>query len=211
MLALGEERGAAWPSIVFGGAAAMAAVEMGQTAEAVELADLLARIATGDRAAFRRLYDLQSSRLYAAAMRITRQPMSASDATHDAFMQVWNNAGRFQPERGPAEAWLLGLVRYRALDIARRRVREIPTDEMPEVADDEPDALERLSGSEDAAALGACLGQLPEDRRRLLMLAYVDGLSQSQLAERENLPLGTVKTWMRRSLQALRQCLEGGA
>jgi len=211
MLALGEERGAAWPSIVFGGAAAMAALDMGQTAEAVELADLLARIATGDRAAFRRFFDLQSSRLYAAALRITRQPTSASDATHDAFMQVWNNAGRFQPERGPAEAWLLGLVRYRALDIARRRVREIPTDEMPEVADEEPDALERLSGSEDAVALGACLGQLPADRRRLLMLAYVDGLSQSQLAEREKLPLGTVKTWMRRSLQALRECLEGRA
>jgi RNA polymerase sigma factor (sigma-70 family) len=211
MLALSEERGAAWPSIVFGGAAAAAVADMGQTAEAVELADLLARIATGDRAAFRRLYDLQSSRLYAAAMRITRQPTAAADATHDAFMQVWHNAARYRPERGPAEAWLLGLVRYRALDIARRRVREEPSDALPELVDQEPDALARLAGSEDAAALGACLERLPEDRRRLLFLAYVDGLSQSELAAREKLPLGTVKTWMRRSLQALRECLEGGA
>ena len=170
---------------------------------------LLWRVAAGDRLAFRRLYDQQSPRLYAVAMRITRQSALASDAVHDAFLQVWRNAARFDAARGNAEAWLLSLVRYRALDIARRRVREVSDEDMPEVEDNDPSPLEQLVSSRDATALYRCLGTLEEDRRKLVVLAFVDGLSHSELAERMATPLGTVKSWIRRSLMSLRSCLDG--
>ncbi len=168
---------------------------------------LLWRVAAGDRLAFRRLYDQQSPRLYAVALRVTRQPALASDAVHDAFLQVWRNAARFDAARGNAEAWLLSLVRYRALDIARRRVREVSDDDMPELEDQDPDPLARLATARDAAALHRCLQTLDADRRRLVVLAFVEGLSHSELAERLATPLGTVKSWIRRSLLALRTCL----
>ena len=174
-----------------------------------DLTGLLEQVAAGDRAAFRRLYDLQAPRLYAVAVRITRQGPLASDAVHDALLQVWRNAGRFDAARGNPEAWLLSLVRYRALDIARRRGREVSDEDLPEAIDDDPDPLARLAASRDAAALRGCLGQLEEDRRKLVLLAFVDGLSHSEVAERVKMPLGTVKSWIRRSLQSLRLCLEG--
>jgi RNA polymerase sigma-70 factor (ECF subfamily) len=176
-----------------------------------ELTGLLRRVAGGDRAAFGRLYDLQSPRLYGVALRITRQPSLAADAVHDAMLQVWRNAGRFEVGRGAAEAWLVSLVRYRALDIARRRGRDAPEEEIPVRTDDSPDPLAALASRRDAAALHDCLARLEAERRKLLLLAFVDGLSHSEVAERLNMPLGTVKSWIRRSLLALRQCLEGRA
>jgi RNA polymerase sigma-70 factor, ECF subfamily len=173
-------------------------------------AALIGRVAAGDRDAFRRLYDRHAARLNACALRITRQGPLAADAVHDAFLQVWRNASQFDPTRGNAEAWLTGLVRYRALDIARRRSREVSDEDAPERVDDDPDPFERLASSRDALALHGCLGQLPVDRRRLVMLAFVDGLTHADLAERTAIPLGTVKSWIRRSLQTLRSCLEGG-
>lgn len=178
-----------------------------------DLSELLRRIAAGDRGAFRRLYDLQASRLYAVALRVTRQGPFAADAVHDAFLQVWRNAGRFTTARGSPEAWLLSLVRYRALDIVRRRGRELAQDEFDpaEPVDEAPDPLQQLASSRDAAALHDCLRQLEADRRKLVLLAFVDGLSHSEVAERAGMPIGTVKSWIRRSLQSLRQCLDGAA
>jgi RNA polymerase sigma-70 factor (ECF subfamily) len=175
---------------------------------AAELPELVARCAQGDRQAFRLLYEQQSARLYATALRITRQSALAADAVHDAFLQVWQNAGRFDPARGNVEAWLLSLVRYRALDIARRRIREEPTAEPPDQADDDPDPLGRLESARDASALARCMAELPADRRHLVALAFVEGLSHSELAERLTLPLGTVKSWIRRALASLKRCLE---
>ncbi len=174
-----------------------------------DLASLLWRIASGDRPAFRTLYDAQSPRLYAVAMRITRQPALASDAMHDAFLQVWRNASQFDSARGTPESWLLSLVRYRALDIARNRGREVLRDAMPEQVDPDPDALAQLVQRREAASLHQCLERLEPERRDLVALAFVDGLSHSELAERIKMPLGTVKSWIRRSLIALRACLDG--
>lgn len=171
------------------------------------LADLLQRIPGGDRAALRRLYDWQSPRLYAIALRITHDQGLASDALHDAFMQVLKQAGRFDPARGSAEAWLVSLVRYRALDIVRRRRREVLGYEPADQASFEPDALELLAATEEGARLRACLAALSEDRRRLIILAFVDGLSHADLATRLGVPLGTVKSTIRRGLLKLRECL----
>ncbi len=179
--------------------------------DAVDIGGLLERVAAGDRAAFRQLYDLQSSRLYGVALRVTRQASLASDAVHDGFLQVWRNAARFDGSRGTPEAWLVSLVRYRALDIARRRVRETSDENIPEQEDTDPTALERLERSEDGRALHNCLSQLEEDRRKLILLSFVDGLTHSEVAEKLRMPLGTAKSWIRRGLQSLRSCLEGAA
>ena len=111
------------------------------------------------------------------------------------------------PSAAGPEAWLVGIVRYRALDIVRRRSREVPGYEPAEIEDESPDALARLVSTAEGAALHRCLGELEEDRRRLVVMAFVDGLSHSELAERMRVPLGTVKSWIRRSLIALRGCL----
>jgi RNA polymerase sigma-70 factor (ECF subfamily) len=172
------------------------------------LTALLIRCASGDRAAFRSLYDAQSPRLHGLALRITRDHGLAADATHDAFVQVWNQAVRFDPARGAAGAWLTSIVRYRALDITRRRVREKPGYEPPEQEDESPDALAQLVTSAEGSALRLCLEELEPDRRKLLMDAYADGLSHSELAEKTGAPLGTIKSWIRRSLASLKRCLE---
>jgi len=172
-----------------------------------DTARLLLSCGSGDRSAFRAWYDRWGPRLHGIARRITRQPALAADATHDTFVQVWQQAHRFDPSRGSAEAFLISLVRYRALDIVRRRVREIPGYEPDERPDDTPDALAQLVGSAEGAALHRCLGLLDADRRRLVVMAFVDGLSHSELAEKLRVPLGTVKSWIRRSLLALRECL----
>lgn len=182
---------------------------LGQSeAEAGLLHGLIERCAVGDKVAFQRLYDLQAARLHGVALRITRQTSLAADAVHDAFLQVWQQAARFDAERGTPEIWLTALVRYRALDIARRLGREQGGYEPPEEADTQPDALSRLMADADGAALHRCLAELEPDRRSLLVSAFVDGLSHSQIATRSDLPLGTIKSWIRRALLGLRRCLE---
>lgn len=180
--------------------------------DAGALGRLIALIADGDRLAFRRVYDLHAARLYGVALRITRQPPLAADAVQDAFLELWRNASRFDLRRGSPEVWLVSLVRYRALDIVRGRTREVSGEAMPELAelaDDEPDALARLTQTSDAAALRGCLGTLEPGRRKLLTLAFRDGLSHSELAAALGLPVGTVKSSIRRGLRALRLCLRG--
>lgn len=168
---------------------------------------LLVRCAEGDHAAFRRLYDLQAGRLYGLALRLTRQPQLAADAVHDALLQVWQRAAQFDPTRGSAEAWLSSLLRYRAIDLLRRREREEDSGNLPDIADEAPDPLAALSSSLDAVALRRCLADLEATQRRAVTLAFFDGLSHPELAARLDAPLGTVKSWVRRALTTLRRCL----
>lgn len=168
---------------------------------------LLHRCAHGDKAAFHALYDRWGSRLHGIALRITRQPSLAADATHDAFVQVWQQAHRFDAERGTPEAFLISLVRYRALDIVRRTAREVPGYEPEEQEDESPDALSRLVSSSEGAALQRCLERLEAARRRMVVMAFVDGLSHAELSNKLRMPLGTVKSAIRRSLLSLRECL----
>ena len=175
-----------------------------------QTADLLGRCGRGDAKAFRSLYEAQSSRLYGVALRITRNPALASDAVHDAMLQVWRNADRYDPERGNAEAWLVSLVRYRALDIARRQGRETTGVDLPDQADESPDVLSRLMSDQDGTALRRCLEDAQPARRRMVELAFIQGMSQSEIAAFLAQPLGTVKSSIRRALLALRTCLEPG-
>jgi len=173
-----------------------------------ELPGLLVRIATGDRAALHALYKLQSVRLFGVAMAILRDRDAASDAVHDGFVNIARRAAQFDPARGVPEAWLGAVIRYAALDIARRRGREIPTDDAT-LGDTpvEPDQLSSLAATEDGVRLRECLAALAEKNRQGIILAFVHGLSHPQIAARLDLPLGTVKAWIRRGLLSLRECL----
>ena len=177
-------------------------------AEGDDTPALLHRCAGGDRVAFRLLYERWGNRLYGIALRITRQAALAADATQDAFVQIWQQAHRFDPERGGPEAWLVGIVRYRALDIVRRRSREVPGYEPTEIEDESP-RRPRPPGAAPRRAPRciAASANSRRTRRRLVMMAFVEGLSHSELAERMRVPLGTVKSGIRRSLIALRGCL----
>ena len=170
-------------------------------------AELLERCGRGDGDAFQALYQANSARLYGVALRITRNQALAADAVHDAMLQVWRNADRYDATKGTADGWLVSLVRYRALDIVRRQVREVTGVDVPERADDDPDVLSRLVQDADGAALRACLEEVEAPRRHLVVLAFIEGLTQSQIAARSGQPLGTVKSSIRRALLALRTCL----
>lgn len=146
--------------------------------------------------------------LHGIALRITRRPALAADAVHDALLNVWQNAGRYDPTRGAAEAWLFSLVRYRAIDLARRGAREMPEADPPEQEDQTPDALAQLVGTAEAEALRHCLQELDAEKRLMVTRAFIEGLSHSELAAALAMPLGTVKSSIRRALSGLRKCLE---
>jgi RNA polymerase sigma-70 factor, ECF subfamily len=173
------------------------------------LDELLLAVQRGSRAALKRLYELESRRLYGIALRITRRPDLAADALQDAFIQVWQNARSFAPERGSAAAWLTGILRFRALDAVRKLGREMPSDD-PALGDraEEPDMAAALDLKAAGSALRACLDALEEKQRRCIILAFVDGLSHAEIAQRLPAPLGSVKSWVRRGLLSLRSCLE---
>ena len=182
-------------------------MDHGQTASG-DLERLIAGCADGDRASFRRLYDLQSPRLYGVALRMTRDAGLAADALHDAMLQAWQRASRFDATVGSAEAWLVGLVRYRSIDLLRKYGRERPgLDVETETADGEASPLDRLVATDEGSRLHRCLAILDERYRRVVTLSFMDGLSHTELAEKLALPLGTVKSWIRRGLIGLRECL----
>lgn len=180
----------------------------GQVAGLSSPATLIEAAGRGSKLALKRLYDLESRRLYGIALRIVRRPDVAADVLQDAFLQVWQNARTYSAERGAAEAWLTGIVRFRALDAVRKLGREILSDD-PSLGDaaEEPDVIEKIDAAADAGALRRCLGELDTVQRRSVVLAFVDGYSHSEIAQRLAEPLGTVKSRIRRGLDALRKCL----
>jgi RNA polymerase sigma-70 factor (ECF subfamily) len=181
----------------------------GRVAALSSPATLVEAIARGSRLALKRLYDLESRRLYGIALRIVRRPEVAADVLQEAFIQIWQNARSYSPERGAAEAWLTGIVRFRALDSVRKTGREILSGD-PALGDaaEEPDVIERIGAEAEASALRRCLGILDDVQRRSVVLAFVDGYSHAEIAARVSEPLGTVKSRIRRGLAALKKCLE---
>ncbi len=173
---------------------------------------LLDRIAAGDEAAFGVLYDRYAPTLYTVAMRISRERADAEEIVLDSFAQAWREAGRFRQERGSVVAWLTMMCRSRALDLVRaRKRRERLADaahaerEAPATAPAPADqAIER---TERCRMVIHALEALPQPQRQALELAYYEGLSQSEIAERLGEPLGTVKTRVRSAMQKLRDTL----
>jgi RNA polymerase sigma-70 factor (ECF subfamily) len=175
----------------------------------VDLADALRRCARGERAALRAIYDAEAPRMLGVALRILRRPSLAEEAVQDAFVQVWQRAASFDPARGAAETWLYAVLRHRALNILRSETRtDLVEDFEPMgVASEEESPEGVITRLSEAGALRRCLERLEPPRRNAVMLAYMHGLSHGELAARVGVPLGTMKSWLRRSLMALRECL----
>lgn len=171
---------------------------------------LISACAGGDRAALAQLYDATSPQLFALALRMVKRRDLAEELVQDTYLAAWRHAGSFDPARGSALAWLAAILRHRAIDLLRRRGREAPLDADAAAAlpDPEPGPLEAASVSEAARALARCLEELEPGPRRSLLLAYYEGLTYEQTAARLATPVGTVKSWIRRSLTRLKSCLE---
>jgi RNA polymerase sigma-70 factor (ECF subfamily) len=175
-----------------------------------DLNALLGSCAAGDRAALARLYAATSPQLFGLALRMVRRRDLAEEVLQDAFVSVWRRADSFDPTRGTAFAWLAAILRNQAIDLLRRRGREAPLDAEAAAAlpDPAPGPLDLAADAQSARALAACLDELEAGPRASILLAYYEGLTYEQAAARLATPVGTVKSWIRRSLMRLKGCLE---
>ena len=188
-----------------------------------DLSRLLARAGLGDRAAFATLYERTSSHLFAVVLRINRDRAQAEDILQEVYVNVWRAASSFDAAQSQPLTWLTSITRNRAIDSLRRqqtqpRMRvaaasadgsESEDDDVYDsVADDAPGPLELLSRAADARSLAACIDKLSATQRQSLALAFFQGLSHGEVAVQMGQPLGTIKSWLRRSLVALKSCLD---
>jgi RNA polymerase sigma-70 factor (ECF subfamily) len=174
-----------------------------------ELVWLLAAVAKGDEAAFERLYAATRAKLYGVVLRILRRADLADEVMQDAYLRIWRSAGDFDPGIATPITWMVAIARNRALDLVRKKSEASLEDEPEamEMASDDPSPLARHEMTEELRRLLACLGDLEAERRRLVLLAYYSGWSREQLAAKLDTPVNTVKTWLRRSLIQIRECL----
>ena len=184
-----------------------------------DLSQLLARAGLGDRAAFATLYDKTSSHLFAVVLRISRDRAQAEDILQEVYVNVWRAASGFDAAQAQPLTWLTSIARNRAIDSLRRAQTQPQlqtatanddeeTDVYDAVADETPGPLEALSRASDARALSHCMQGLTAQQRQSVALAFYDGLSHAEVADKMQEPLGTVKSWVRRALMALKTCLE---
>jgi RNA polymerase sigma-70 factor, ECF subfamily len=172
---------------------------------------LLIRCAGRDEQALEDLYQLVSAQLFGLLLRMLRRPSLAEEALQDVMIRVWLHAGQYAAHRGRAMTWLISIARYRAIDLARGQRDPAPLDEVPQelLTDPSIDDLSDTTTSERSqVALRDCLGRLSSDQRRCIELAYVDGYSHGEIAEKVERPAPTVRSWMRRGLASLKRCLD---
>lgn len=188
--------------------------------EAVDLTeardrDLVMRIGRRDEEAFRGLFDRYSSTAKALAMRVVRQSHLAEEIVQEAFLALWRNPDAYDQQRGSVRSWLMGMVHHRAVDLVRREEshRRRVEESIGEAARPEPDPAEeiaeRMGLPEERRLVRAALADLPDQQRDVLQMMYLDGLSQSQIALKTGLPLGTVKSRTLLGMRRLRATLGG--
>jgi RNA polymerase sigma-70 factor (ECF subfamily) len=174
-----------------------------------ELVWLLAAVARGDQAAFERLYEATRAKLYGVLLRILGTPELADDVMQETYLKVWKTAGSFDPTIASPITWMVAIARNRAIDIVRRKghasIEESP--EAMNVAADTPPPLARREMTEELRRLLSCLGKLDPEKQRIVLLAYYSGWSREQLARKLDIPVNTIKTWLRRSLLEIRECM----
>ena len=171
---------------------------------------LLQACAGGDQTALHGLYTETAPKLFGLALRILGRRELAEEVLQDCFVSVWRSAHTFDPGRGTAMAWLVRIVRNRCIDVLRQRGRETPLDHasIEDLEDPLSSPADLAELSHDARRLHDCLGELEENPRKIIALVYYEGMTYKEAAAHVDEPLGTVKSWVRRSLVRLRGCME---
>ena len=172
------------------------------------VANSLSLCAAGDRAAFRTLYRDTSAKLMGVLLRILRERTEAEDALQEVYTRVWLRAGRYDPTKGRGMTWLIAIARNLAIDRLRARGAPMDDDGLDTVADTTPRAETRLIAQGEARRIADCFGALDPERADAVRGAYLSGLSYVELAARHAVPLNTMRTWLRRSLFRLKECLD---
>ena len=176
-----------------------------------DLQGLLAACARRDRAAFDRLYQATSAKLFGVALRILRRNDWAEEVLQECYVSIWSHAPEYRAGLAAPMTWMASIVRHRCLDWLRRPNLEVADADGALIAaaeSDNPGPLAALESARDAQALARCLRALEARQRQAIALAFFEGLSHSELAAHLRQPLGTVKTWVRRGLLKLKACLE---
>ncbi|MFO1349290.1 MAG: sigma-70 family RNA polymerase sigma factor [Gammaproteobacteria bacterium] len=176
-----------------------------------ELQTLLTYTARQDHGAFERLYQRVAPKLFGICRQMLRRDDQAEEALQETFVQIWRDARNFDPNRASALTWMAVIARHRCLDLIRRRRPETSLDEdesVAERADDGPTPLETVLQLSENSALKRCMDILTEQQRTSITLAFFRGLSHQELSELLAIPLGTVKSWVRRGLERLQRCLQ---
>ena len=170
---------------------------------------LMGKIAGGDRSALEKLFRLEAGRLLAVARRIVRRVDLAEEVVQDAFVAIWQRARQYDPTRGGARGWITRIVRNRALNLVRdaARVEHVDGETLESLGDRMNDANMAFERLPEHHALKRCLGRLDKTKRVAILLCYVTGLTQGEVAAKLDAPLGTVKAWIRRGMIALQECL----
>ena len=170
---------------------------------------LMQRVAARDREAFPALYAATSAKLYGIIVRIVKRREIADEILQEVYVQIWERAGQFDAAKGSPITWMVAIARNRALDEVRRK-KAVSIEEAPEalnVASDEACPLDRVERSQQLLRLSQCLEALDNNRRDVVLLAYREGMSRQALGQRFSRPPATIKSWLRRSLLQLRDCL----
>lgn len=177
--------------------------------ERQDLVNALLRVREGSQSALQEVYSRTSAKLFGICLRILKDRSEAEDALQEVYVNVWRKAASFDPSRASPITWLAAMARNRAIDRVRSsgRRKQDPIELAAPVADDAPSAPDLLQQEQESRRLQTCLGELEERQRRAIRAAFFDGFTYSELAERSEVPLGTMKSWVRRGLLKLRECL----
>lgn len=174
-----------------------------------ELAGLMSAVASGDRAALSILYQRTSAKLYGICLRLLADEAEAQDVLQEVYVTAWGKAAQFDSSKASPITWLAVLARNKSIDqLRRRRLSYDDLDAASTVPDDRPLAFDLIDSERDSQRLAGCLETLDERARAMIRSAFIDGATYPELAEREGVPLGTMKSWIRRGLQRLKGCLE---
>lgn len=174
-----------------------------------ETARLIAGVALADRKAFATLYRQTSGKLFAVCLRMLQDRADAEEALQEIYIKVWNKAGGYRADMGRPMTWLIAIARNHALDLLRRRRQaSVELDEAGDIADPHADPEETVVLASEGRRIEECMQQLQKDRAEAVRSAYVEGLSYLELAGLHGVPLNTMRTWLRRSLIKLRECMD---
>ncbi|MGI8705108.1 MAG: sigma-70 family RNA polymerase sigma factor [Sphingomicrobium sp.] len=169
-------------------------------------------VAAGDRGALTNLYERTSAKLFGICVRVLGSEAEAEEVLQEVYVTVWSKADRFDPLKASPITWLGVLARNKSIDrLRQRRLGNEPIESADDVPDEQPSALQVLEAAEEQHRLKDCLDELDLQQRTMIRAAFLEGATYPELADREGVPLGTMKSWIRRGLLRLRECLQRGA